>query len=198
MGCVIDPNVVQAMKGQGVKPGLDMILHLVPYRHLERELEHLPVVHSVRTLASLKLESDPGGGPPSFRLDDPVARALDDWYKASRSDYSKILERLRTVALNENICNPNILKPIRHRDARGLCEVVGNRDHARVFVFYSTAPRSVVVGVGTYWKLGRAVQNERKTQDAAILKAAEYRDKWQDATPLKGFPEWRFLKEKRP
>lgn len=134
-------------------------------------------------------------GTTEFRFDDPVAEVLADWHRSSRDDFNKIASRLETIALNRNIENIHILKQIRHPDAREIFEVVGNRDHARVFVFYDPSSGNAVVGAGSYWKLGRSHSKEHKKQDAAILNAAARQRMWLLSAVVPGLKDWRFLRE---
>ena len=193
---MIEPKDVVALKNAGVALDRDTVLCLRPLIEIEDEIQRRTVIHQVRTLGTLRL-SYTESGSPVFKIHDPVREEIEAWKASSQSDFKKIMARLVTVATNKEINNTNILKRISHREARGLCEVVGKGDHARLFVFFDDVAGSVVICAGTYWKQGRSVNKERVAQDAAILKAEERRSLWSSATPLMTNPEWRFKKGSR-
>lgn len=131
-----------------------------------------------------------------IKIDDPVAEGLNRWQRESRNDFKKILNKLIIAAKRPSSEAAALMKPLRHKDAQGLFEVVGNRDHARVFIFYDGDAHQIIVGAGTYWKLGRARQKERETQNTAIVQAAQRRNLWLAADTISELTDWRYLRRR--
>jgi hypothetical protein len=185
-----------SLRRHDVKLELDIVLCLRAYLPLEGALQGRAVVHPVRTLAELRLSRGLDGGM-EFRFDDPVRESLQAWHRSSRDDYNKILARLEKIAVSGEISNTNVLKWVKIPGGKGLFEVVGKGDHARVFGFHDPPSGRIIVGAGTYWKLGRTKEKERRSQDAAIVQAAARRDLWIIAAPVPGLEEWRVLRTKK-
>lgn len=189
----MDQGLVAAARAAGVDLRRDTVLVLRPHAPLQEALLAQEARHVVRTLGVLKLQKTPEG-TIQFIIDDPVREALEAGSRSSRKDCNKVIARLATVAKEQDIANPSIMKPITHPKARGLHELVAKGDHARVFLFYERGIQSLVICSGTHWKKGRSDGKEHKSQDEAILRAAALPGLWQQARPLQGYPDARILK----
>ncbi len=190
---MIDQRTFECLKKANVKLGLDTILCLAPITFLEARLADAVVYHPIRTLAELRVDSG-AGTAPRMVIHDPIAAELADWSRGRVGDFRKIMGNLEMIATHAQIENPNILKPVRHKQAKGLSEVTVKNGQARLFVFQDPHDGKSLVATGTYIKRGNVGEKELKKQDQAILRAAERRDLWIQAAPIAGLTTWRVLR----
>jgi hypothetical protein len=181
----------EPLKKMGVRLELDTILSLRVFPALEEKLRG-ESLWAIRTLVSFRIGLEADGTPR--KGDDPAGEALLKWKRSSAEDYQLIIANLEKASKMDKIKDPNIMEPVQHGGAAGIYEVKARKYNARLFVFYDTTLRRLIVAAGAYWKLGRNLAKERELQNSAILKAAQRRDLWVNAEPVPGHANWRVFR----
>jgi len=185
---------VADLKLVGVRPGLDTLLRLVPIMELEESLNQSLVLNQVR---SLEIHLPPAQRSAAVASrSNPVEAALFGWKRDQSRAHREIVRSLGIVATRPSgeVWDVSIIEPVRHPGAKGVLEVKSMKEIARVFVFEDVAASGCIVAVGSYSKCHRSKQEERESQNAAILNAAMNMRLWQDAKRVPGIPNWRYIR----